>query len=91
MRIIGKYTPLTAHAYLGKFARQLEVDVACFEGGKDGYLRHEVGHIGYVDVAGGGGCEIFRAHLDLMFRRRVEVKLEVVAVLITPSHIEADR
>jgi hypothetical protein len=34
-----------------------------------------------VDVAGSGGCEILQAQLDLMFRRRVEIKLEVVGVL----------
>lgn len=37
-----------------------------------------------------GGCEILQAQLDLMFRRRVEVKLEVVAVLLTRLSIEAD-
>ena len=37
-----------------------------------------------------GGCEILQAQLDLMFRPRVEVKLEVVAVLLMRLSIEAD-
>ena len=89
MRIIGKYTPLIAHSYLGKFARQLEVGVARVEGCPDGCPRHDVGHVGHVDNAGRGGCEILQAQLDLIIRR-VEVQLEVAVVLPTPSRIDAD-
>ena len=91
MRIIGKYTPLPAHSYLGKFALQLDFGVACFEGCTDGCPRHDVGHAGHVDSAGGRGCEIFQAQLDLIIRRRVEVKFKVAVVLPTPSRIDADR
>ena len=88
-RVIGKCTPITAHSYLRKFARQLEFGELRIKSILNGSLCLLGSHAGHIDITGDTGRKIFSAQLDLTILRS-EIKFKLITIFPRLFSIKAD-